>query len=105
MSERSLEIRILTDALVYIESLKSSEREKIFAQIALISEGDYSTLHTKQLSGQIRELIVKQQRIIFFRKSTTVYFVGAFKKQSAKTPKREIEHAKSIYKNIPSKPN
>lgn len=98
MQDRSLEVRILSDVYEYVAALKEAERVKIRAQIALMREGDYSTLYTKQLSGPVRELMVKQHRILYFKKGDILYFTQAFKKQSAKTPKREIDRAKDIYK-------
>lgn len=100
MKDRSLEVRMLESALTYIESIKDLERLKIFAQIKLLSEGDYGTLHVKQLSGPVRELIIKQHRIVYFKKGDAIYCVSAFKKQSAKTPRREIEHARQVFKKI-----
>ncbi len=60
--------------------------------------GDWSSLYIKALKGPLRELIVKQYRIIFFINTNVLYFIRAFQKKTAKTPPHEIEQAEQIYK-------
>ena len=100
MHTSSLDSFVLEDANTYIQSTSEVDRAKILAHMALLRAGDHEILHTKQLSGQVRELIVKQHRIVYFVKNQILYFVNAFKKQSTKTPKRILDHAKKIYKSI-----
>jgi len=87
-------------AAEFIQTLAITDQAKIAANIVMLRSGDFSSVHVKQLDGQIHELIVKQYRLIFFRKNTTLYVVGAFRKKSAKTPLREIRHARDIFKNL-----
>ncbi len=62
--------------------------------------GDFTSVHIKSLKGEIKELIIKRYRIIFFIDKNIVYCIAAFVKKSAKTPKRELENAERIYKKI-----
>ena len=57
-------------------------------------------LDIKQLSGKIRELIVRQYRLVFFRKEEIIYVIDIFKKQSQKTPRRIIERAERLYQSL-----
>ena len=50
--------------------------------------------------GKVKEIIVKQYRVVFFTIGTTGYVVDVFKKQSRKTPKRIIERAERIYRSM-----
>lgn len=83
-----------------IQVLPFADQAKIAAHTAMMRGGDFASVHIKQLDGPIHELIVRQYRLIFFRKDRTIYVVGAFRKKSAKTPLREIRHAMDIFKNI-----
>lgn len=85
---------------MFIQKLSFADQAKVAANISSMREGDFASVRIKQLDGPIYELIVRQYRFIFFRKEAMVYFVGAFRKKSAKTPMREIHHARSIFKNI-----
>lgn len=98
MQDSSLEIYVFEDANAYILALGDTDRAKILAHINLMSEGDYAVLRTKQLSGPVRELIVKQHRIVYFEKQGSLYFVDGFRKKSAKTPKYIIDHAKQLHR-------
>lgn len=84
----------------FIQGLSFVDQAKIAAHTAMMREGDFASVHIKQLGGPIHELIVRQYRLIFFRKDGTIYVVGAFRKKSTKTPLREIRHAMDIFKNI-----
>ncbi len=85
----------------YIFTLSIKERAKITAGMNRVASGDFKTVHIKQLRGDIKELKIKQHRIIFFIKHEYIYFIGAFLKKTSKTPKKEIELALKIYKEIP----
>lgn len=84
----------------FIQKLSSVDQAKIAANVAMLRLGDFASVRVKQLDGPIYELIVKQYRLTFFRKVAMIYIVGAFRKKSAKTPLREIQHAMDIFKNI-----
>jgi phage-related protein len=85
----------------YIENLPEKERVKVHGSISALKKGDFGAVHIKQLKDSIRELIIKQHRLLFFQKDQVFYFVRAFRKKSMKTPKLEIEYAEKIYKDIP----
>jgi len=92
---------IFLDAVAeFIQELTPSNQAKVAANVTMPREGDFASVRIKQLDGPIYELIIKQNRFIFFRKRATIYFVGAFRKKSAKTPLREIQQARSLFKNI-----
>lgn len=84
----------------FIQKLPAADQAKVAANVVTICDGDFASVRIKQLDGPIYELIIKQYRFVFFRKATVIYFVGAFVKKSAKTPLREIRHARIIFKNI-----
>lgn len=92
---------IFLDTVVkFIQKLSYTDQAKVAANIMMMREGDFTSIRTKQLDGPICELIIRQYRFVFFRKGAIIYFVGAFKKKSAKTPIQEIRHARDIFKNI-----
>jgi phage-related protein len=84
----------------FINELPQAERAKIFGSINKIKGGDWSSLHIKTLKGPLRELVVKQYRLIFFMSEDVLYFVRAFQKKTAKTPPQEVEQAERIYKLV-----
>lgn len=98
-----LPIQILDKVEEFLESLPEKDSAKILAAIRFIGLGHSELVDTKQLDGRIRELIIKRYRFPYFQYKRVWYFVGGFIKKSQKTPKREIENAKEIYKTINSK--
>jgi phage-related protein len=94
------DVQILDRVVAFIESLDYSNQAKIMAAIRVMKSGDFETVYTKQLAGPIRELKVKQYRLLYFIHKHTMYFVGGFTKKSTKTPKQEIENAQQLYKLI-----
>ena len=95
-----MEVRILEDVREFIERLKQDDSAKILAHLKSIEENLTEGLIIKTLKGRIKEIIVRQYRVIFFNIGATAYVVDAFKKQSQKTPKRIIENAEKIYKGL-----
>lgn len=93
-------IVFLDAVLEYIQKLSSADQAKIAANVTMLCIGEFASVRIKQLDGPIYELIIRQSRFVFFRKGTMIYIVGAFRKKSAKTPMREIQHAWDIFKNI-----
>ena len=92
---------IFLDAVAeFIQKLPASDQAKVAASVVTMREGDFASVRIKQLDGPICELIIRQYRFVFFRKGATIYFVGAFRKKSAKTPLREMQHARDVFKNI-----
>ncbi|MFA5996373.1 MAG: type II toxin-antitoxin system RelE/ParE family toxin [Candidatus Paceibacterota bacterium] len=98
-----LHIQILDEVKKFLESLPDKDNAKALASITMMQTGAVSTVVTRQISGSIREIKVKQHRILYFQRGDTLYFVGGFTKKSQKTPTREIENAKQIQKLISSK--
>lgn len=84
----------------FIETLPNNDQGKINATVVAMESGDFESSYIKTLRTPIKELIIKKYRIVFFIHQNTIYFIGAFIKKSAKTPKKEIENAEKIYKII-----
>jgi phage-related protein len=82
----------------FIHQQNLSDQGKIAAAVTIMEKGGFHLLHIKTLKSPIKELIIKQYRIIFFSKKNIIYFIGAFIKKTSKTPKSEIEQAEKIYK-------
>ncbi|MBI3589099.1 MAG: type II toxin-antitoxin system RelE/ParE family toxin [Candidatus Liptonbacteria bacterium] len=95
-----MKLQILNEVNDFLENLPENDAGKILAHLKSFEENLTEGLVIKALKGKIKEIIIKQYRIIFFTISEKIYVVDAFKKQSQKTPKRIIERAEKIYKNI-----
>ena len=100
MQNKSFTAFFLTHAKKYINSIPDSDSGAIKRDIEEILTGDYNAISTKKLKGNIRELIVGHHRIIYFRINNNIYFVQGFRKKSAKTPKKEIDYAETVYKQL-----
>ena len=90
----------LEDIKKFIEFLPDDDQGKIKSSIITMESGDFVSVHIKTLRTPIKELIVKKYRLIFFTRHTIIYFIGAFIKKTAKTPKNEIINAEKRYKTI-----
>ncbi len=95
-----LQAHVLGAAKEYLASITPSERSGIYSHIDAMKRGNFLAVHTKQLKGDIRELIVGRHRVSYFKIGSTLYFVRGFAKKSAKTPKKEIAYAERSYKSI-----
>lgn len=84
----------------YLVTVSEKDKAKIYASIEMIRSGDSSKVFIKTLRGAIRELKVKFHRLLFFSHTGTIYFVGGFRKKSAKTPKNELDYAEDAYKEV-----
>ncbi|PIQ68997.1 MAG: hypothetical protein COV91_01220 [Candidatus Taylorbacteria bacterium CG11_big_fil_rev_8_21_14_0_20_46_11] len=82
----------------FLHQLPQKDCAKIEKNVRVMREGDLLSPRTKTLRGPIKELIVKEYRLLFFIHEHTIYFVRAFRKKSMKTPPKEIEYAERIYK-------
>ena len=91
------QVVILTSIEKFISEIPSFDKEKILASIACIQEGDFQSVYIKTLKSPIKELIVKKYRLIFFIDGKIIYFIEAFIKKTAKTPRIEIGNAQNIY--------
>lgn len=98
--DQPFHVRILEYANRYLESLPAVEKANIIGDIHALRTGKLEKVRIKQLQGPIRELIVGNHRITYFKHAATLYFVRGFRKKSNKTPRQEIEYARSIYKKI-----
>lgn len=84
----------------YLGELSQKDEIKISADIMALAKGLKANISTKQLRGEVRELIVKRHRIVYFTVNMTLYLTGAFLKGSKKTPSRFIDQAMIIYRDI-----
>lgn len=83
-----------------LASMPEADRAKAAVAITAMKEGYFKLVETKTLRAPIRELKIKKYRLIFFIQEEFLYFIHIFIKQSAKTPKKEIEYAEKVYKRI-----
>ena len=83
-----------------VKKLSTLDEAKLDASITAIRYGNYESVVVKPIKGDIRELIIKKFRFLFFIEKDTIYFIGSFPKKTNKTPKLEIENALKIYKII-----
>jgi phage-related protein len=95
--KNKLEIRLLSFAERYLNRLSPAEQAMVVADIEDMRNGNFDIVHTKKLSGPIRELIAGYHRFSYFRLRSVLYFVRGFRKKTAKTPRQEIEYARKIY--------
>lgn len=85
----------------FLDGLNFKVRQKFFARqqylLQLYGENIPSP-HVRSLGDQIYELKVSlgslEYRFLFFRYKNLIVFVSAFRKQSQKTPKHEIDLAR-----------
>ena len=82
----------------FLRGLSLKDRSNIEGDVDVMQIGDLHSPRIKTLRGPIKELIVKEYRILFFIHEYIIYFVRAFRKKSMKTPRKEIEYAERIYK-------
>lgn len=97
MMHDRLRSRLLPQAKAYVESLSQKDKSKVLAGIAALEVGNFALIRTKQLQGQVRELIVQKHRITYFTIDSILYLVRAFTKKTKKTPRVEIEYAAKMY--------
>ena len=93
-------VRFLPRAKEYIARLSGKEQGRVAADIDAMQSGDFEAVATKLLRIPIRELIVGNHRFTYFTIPPLLYFVSGFLKKSQKTPKKEIEYALHIFKQI-----
>jgi len=94
------EALFLSPAQEYLDGLGEADRGTLAADIDAMRAGDLATPYTKRLRGPIRELISGHHRLTYFVSGRVIYFVRGFRKKSAKTPRREIEYAERIYRQV-----
>ena len=84
----------------FVERLPFKDSAKIWGTAETMETGDLHSPKIKTLRGPIKELIVRDFRIVFFIHEHIIHFVRAFRKKSAKTPRKEIEYAEQVYKML-----
>ena len=82
----------------HLAELTITEQAMVTNDIEDMQNGEIGAVHTKQLRGPIRELIVGNHRFTYFQLGHMLYFVRGFRKQSRKTPLKEIDYAMDVYK-------
>ena len=98
--DKKFNVLVLNTVDKYLNELSLVEKSKIEASFSVLENGDFKLLNIRHLRGDIKELKIKRHRIIFFIHKNTICFVDAFVKKTQKTPKRKIENALKIYKEI-----
>ena len=93
-------IKTFNEVIARIDLLSDEDRGKIVLAFDALEYGYFHTVHTKMVRSPIRELIVKEYRILLCIKNGTVYFLTFFVKKTAKTPKSEIKKAVRLYKQL-----
>jgi phage-related protein len=84
----------------FINNLSEEDRGKVNCDINAMELNVFDSLYIKTLKKPIKELIIKKYRLLFFIHKKEIWFVGVFIKKTTKTPKKEIENANKIYKEI-----
>ncbi len=84
----------------FLSELSRKDHSRIWGIVETMEAGDLHSPRTKTLRGPIKELIVKEYRILFFIHEHTIHFVRVFRKKSVKTPQKEIEYVERIYKML-----
>lgn len=95
---RLYEMRIFRKVTEFVDGLTHADKAKVTASIKIMEMGGFDSVYIKTLKGAIKELIVKNYRLVFFIHEHTIYLVSAFVKKTQKTPPREINNAEKIYK-------
>ena len=96
--EQHRRVQFLSFVTDYISSVPETDQAIIAAHVECMRSGDFESVHTKQLRGPIRELIVGHHRLTYFEFGANLYFVRGFRKKTAKTPKSEIDYTEKVYK-------
>lgn len=92
-----LRVVFLSTARELVDSLDEKEQTKVYSSVKSLQKSDFETAYVKTLRGPIKELRVRDIRLIFCVEMGTIYFVRGFIKKTPKTPQNEIEVALKIY--------
>ena len=98
-----MKLHILDAVNKFLESITDEDSAKIAAHLKSLQDNRTEGLIIKPLQGKIKEIAIRQYRVVFFVTGAAGYAVAAFKKQSKKTPKRVIEQAERILRDITSR--
>lgn len=99
-----MNLHLFQEVFDFLASIPKGDSSKIYKDLGLLEAGQSEKVYVKRLRGKVKELIVKQYRLVFFYSGQTIYVLYAFKKQSQKTPERVIKKAQKIYQKIPKQP-
>lgn len=88
----------LKDVEDFILKLPIKDQYKISAATDALKYKKFESVYIKQLKGEIKELRVKNYRLLFFIHDDNLFFVRIFVKKSRKTPRNEIHLAEKFYK-------
>lgn len=91
---------VFDEVRAFIKNLEGDTRGKIYTSLEFLAVGKMDAILVKPIKGKIKELSVKQYRIIFCQIGDVIYAIAGFKKQSKKTPHRIIERAEQMYHKI-----
>lgn len=98
--ESKLNVTIMDDVLEFIRTLSIKEQNKILGAINTLGNKKFEEVYIKQLVSNIKELKVRNYRLIFFIHKDEIFFIRIFIKKTKKTPKLEIELALKFYKSF-----
>ncbi len=90
----------MDDVLEFIRTLSIKEQNKILGAINTLGNKKFEEVYIKQLVSNIKELKVRNYRLIFFIHKDEIFFIRIFIKKTKKTPKLEIELALKFYKSF-----
>ena len=92
-----LNLSVFSKVTKYINALPNGEQPKIASHINSVREKDFESAYVKMIRGPIKELIIRDRRIIFCIEQDTMYLLHAFTKKTAKTPQKDIAISEKLY--------
>jgi phage-related protein len=95
-----MQVHIFAWAEEHLRTASNAEQAIIRKHIGKLRSGNVNEVHTKQLKGAIRELIVGSHRLTYFSIGEHLYLIRGFRKKSQKTPKKEILQTERVYKMV-----
>lgn len=95
---KHLNVRVLNHATKYLDQLTAKDRGPIAEEMEAMRSTHGMSPYTKQLRGPVRELVIGDHRLLYFKIDSNLYFVSGFRKKTQKTPRSEIEYAEKMYK-------
>ena len=98
MDGGQIKLHFLEGFRQYVENIADAGRGAISRDIEAMKKNTTEAISTKQLRGPVRELIVGNHRVTYFKIRSDIYFVRGFRKKSQKTPKSQIAYAQMMYR-------
>ncbi len=85
----------------YLEGLEAKERALLLDVFEEIRQHGLDSATTRQIESKLREIKVSRHRVFYVTvRGPTVVLLHAYKKQSKKAPRAEIEVARSRMKEV-----